>query len=97
MNDYIIFRKNAWPDEAALERAASRSARVASTELEGRVRWVRTYVYEEDDGTLGSVCIYQATDRDVVIEHARRADLACHDVRPIARTVIIETDPTPRS
>ena len=93
MKDYVIFRKNAWPDEAALERAAGRSARVISTELEGRVRWLRSYVYEEEDGTLGSVCIYQASDRDVVFEHARRADLACDDVRPIARTVIIENDP----
>jgi hypothetical protein len=93
MNDYVIFRRNAWPDEAALERAAGRSARVARDELEGQVRWIRSYVYEEADGTLGSVCIYQATDRDVVFEHARRADLACNDVRPIARTVIIEADP----
>jgi hypothetical protein len=93
MNDYVIFRKNAWPDEAALERAAGRSARVASGELEGRVRWIRSYIYEEPDGTLGSVCIYQASDREIVFEHARRADLACDEVRPIARTVIVEADP----
>jgi hypothetical protein len=92
MNDYVIFRKNAWPDGAALERAAGRSARV-NEELEGRVRWIRSYIYEEADGTLGSVCIYQASDRDIVSEHARRADLACDDVRPLERTVIIDADP----
>jgi hypothetical protein len=92
MNDYVIFRKNAWPDEAALERAAGRSARVANGELEGRVRWIRSYIYEETDGTLGSACIYQASDREIVVEHARRADLACDEVRPIARTVIVEAD-----
>jgi hypothetical protein len=97
MNDYVIFRSNAWPDEAALERAAGRAARITNTELAGQVNWIRSYVYEEPDGTLGSVCIFQATDRDVVFEHARRADLACDDVRPIARTVIIDADPTPRS
>jgi hypothetical protein len=32
-----------------------------------------------------------------IFEHARRADLACDDVRPIARTLIIDADPTPRS
>jgi hypothetical protein len=97
MNDYVIFRSKAWPDEAALERAAGRSARVAQGELMGRVRWIRSYIYEEADGTLGSVCIYQASDREIVFEHARRADLACDDVRPITRTVIIDADPAPRS
>jgi len=90
MNDYIIFRRNAWPDESALERAAGRSVRVASTELDGRVRWLRSYIYEEADGTLGSVCICQATDREVLVEHARRADLACDEVRPITRSVVID-------
>ena len=92
MNDYVIFRRNAWPDDAALERAAGRLVRVAN-ELEGRVRWIRSYVYEEADGTLGSVCVCQATDRDVVFEHARRSDIACDDVRPITRAVIIDGDP----
>jgi hypothetical protein len=97
MNDYVIFRSHAWPDQAALERAAGRATRVANGELDGRVRWIRSYVYEEADGTLGSVCIFQATDRDMLFEHARRADLACDDVRPIARAMIIDADPAPRS
>lgn len=90
MNDYVIIRRNAWPDDAALERAAGRLARVASADLGGRVRWIRSFIYEEADGTLGSVCLYQATDREVVLEHARRSDVVCDDVRPLTRTVIIE-------
>jgi hypothetical protein len=97
MNDYVIFRRHAWADQAALERAAGRAARAANGELAGRLNWIRSYVYEETDGTLGSVCIFQATDRDVLFDHARRADLACDDVRPIARTVIIDADPAPSS
>jgi hypothetical protein len=93
MNDYVIFRRHAWPDPGALERAAGRAARVANGELAGRLNWIRSYVYEEADGTLGSVCICQATDRDVVFEHARRSDIACDDVRPITRAVIIDGDP----
>ena len=96
MNDYVIFRRNAWPDDAALERAAGRLIRAANGELEGRVRWIRSYVYEEADGTLGSVCICQATDSDVIFEHARRADIACDEVRPITRAVVIDSDPPSR-
>ncbi len=93
MNNYVIFRKNAWRDGADLERAASRSSRVGNEEMADQVRWIRSYVYEEEDGTLGSVCIYQAVDREAVAEHARRAAMACNAVFPIARTVVISDDP----
>lgn len=95
MNDYVIFRRNAWPDDAALERAAGRTARTAHTDLAGQIRWIRSDVFEEPDGTLGGICIYQATDRDALIEHARRSVVPCDDVRPLTRPVILEPDPTP--
>lgn len=93
MKNFVIIRKNAWRDAADLERAASRSARVGSQEMPDRVRWIRTYVCEEEDGSLGSVCVYQAVDREAVFEHARRSDMACDVVLPIARTVVITDDP----
>ncbi|HWO12398.1 MAG TPA: nickel-binding protein [Polyangiaceae bacterium] len=89
MNSYVIFRRNAWCDEAALERAAGRSVQVCNEEMPERVRWLRTYVCEEDDGTLGSVCIFQAVDREALFEHARRSGIACDAVMPIVRTVTI--------
>jgi uncharacterized protein DUF4242 len=93
MNDYVIFRKNAWRDSADLERAASRSSRVGNEEMSDRVRWIRSYVYQEDDGTLGSVCVYQAVNPEAVEEHARRAALACTAVLPLVRTVVVADDP----
>jgi uncharacterized protein DUF4242 len=89
MNHYAIFRRHAFSDDHALERAASRACRVANEEMPDRVRWLRSYVCEEDDGTLCSVCIFQAVDRDAVLAHARRAGLACDTVLPIARTLIV--------
>jgi hypothetical protein len=93
MQNYVIFRKNAWRDSADLERAASRSSRVGNEEMADQVRWIRTYVYQEDDGTLGSVCIYQAVNPEAVAEHARRAAMVCTAVFPIARTVVVADDP----
>lgn len=93
MKKYAVIRKKAWRDAAALERAASRSSRVGNEEMPDRVRWLRSYICEEEDGSLGSVCIYEAADRDAVFEHARRADMACDNVIPIARTVIINDEP----
>ena len=90
MQKYIIVRRNAWADADALERGASRSSRVCIEDMPERVRWLRTYICEEEDGTLSSVCVFEASDPEALREHARRANLACDVVLPIARTVFIE-------
>ena len=56
------------------------------------VRWLRSYITQESDGTIGTVCIYQATDADAVREHARRADLPCDEVIPVGDVVIVNDD-----
>jgi len=58
-----------------------------------RVRWIRSYVVEELDGRLGTICIYQAKDPESVREHARRVGIPGNDVLPIANTVVIRPDP----
>ena len=90
MKKYMIIRRNAWSDAADLERAASRASRVCIEEMPERVRWLHTYICEEEDGTLSGVCVFEASDADALREHARRANLACDAVLPIARTVFIE-------
>ena len=47
----------------------------------------------EEDGSLGTVCIYQATDPEAVRRHAGTADLPVDEVRPVADTVIVRPDP----
>jgi hypothetical protein len=95
MNTYAIVRRRAWKTEAELERAAGRSSRVGNEEMPERVRWIRSYVYREDDGSFGAVSIYEAIDRAAAFEHAERANLPCHEVLPVTRTVIIADDPPP--
>ena len=57
------------------------------------IRWIRSYVVEEPDGRVGTVCIYQATSPDAIREHASRAELAADEIIPVADTVIIREDP----
>ena len=47
---------------AELEAAGAKSARIDNDEMPNRVRWIRSYVVEEPDGRLGTVCIYLARD-----------------------------------
>ena len=61
--------------------------------MDDRVKWIRSYVLEEEDGTLGTICIYQAEDEEAILEHAQRAELPADEVIPVANTVIIRDDP----
>ena len=93
MQTYVILRRSAWETAEDLEAAAGRSTMVADEEMDDQVRWIRSYVIEEEDGTLGTVCIYQAEDEDAIMEHAQRAELPADEVIPVADTVIVRDDP----
>jgi hypothetical protein len=93
MKTFVIMRRGAWEDEPALEQAAAKSISVADEEMSGQVKWIRSYVLEEEDGTLGTVCIYQAEDESDIMEHAQNAGLPADEVLPVANTVIVRDDP----
>jgi thiamine biosynthesis protein ThiC len=61
--------------------------------MSDQVRWIRSYVLDEEDGTLGTVCIYQAVDEDAIMEHAKRSDLPADEVIRIVDTVFVRDDP----
>jgi hypothetical protein len=93
MNLYAILRRNGWKTPDDLHVAAERSKKVGDTEMANEVRWIRSYVFPEQDGTLGTVCIYEATSPEAIRKHANRAELALSEIRPIADTVIVRPDP----
>lgn len=94
MDMYMIRRREAWSTPAELEQAAARSTAVASADFPDSISWIRSYVIEEPDGGLGTVCIYQASDPDTVRAHADRVGMPADEVLPIADTVIVRPDPT---
>ena len=93
MKTFVILRRGAWEDHPKLAAAAAESTRVADEDMPGQVKWIRSYVLEEEDGTLGTVCIYQAEDEDAILEHAQRAELPADEIIPVAETVIVRDDP----
>ena len=93
MDTYVIRRRNAWATPEELEVAAARSRKVGDEEMSDQVRWIRSYVVKEDDGTLGTVCIYQGVSEEAIRDHAARADLAADEITPVAGTVIVRDDP----
>src|SRR5687767_6915569 len=93
MDTYVIRRKNAWKTPEELQATAARSKQIGDEEMSADVRWIRSYVVHEDDGTLGTVCIYQATSADALREHAARVGMPADLISPVADTVVVRPDP----
>ena len=94
MNTYVIRRRTAWKTPAELEATAARSARVGNEDMPDQVRWIRSYVVQEPNGTLGTVCIYQAVSPAAIRDHAQRVGMPADEITPVARTVVVREDPT---
>jgi len=94
MDTFVIRRRNAWQNARELEATAGVSLRIGNDEMADQIRWIRSYVVREADGTLGTVCVYQATSVDAIREHARRVGMPADEITPVANTVIIRADPT---
>ncbi len=95
MELYAILRRSGWRSGADLEEAAARSTKVGNEDMPNDVRWIRSYVLDEGAGSVGTVCIYEATSPEAIREHARCADLPVDEVIPILDTVLVRPDPEP--
>ncbi len=95
MDTYVILRRSGWRSPDDLGAAAERSRQVGDEEMSDDIRWIRSYVLEEGGGSVGTVCIYQATSPEAIQEHAKRADLPVDEIIPVADTVIVRPDPQP--
>ena len=93
MKQYAILRRSGWRSPEDLQEAAARSTRVGNEEMPDDVRWIRSYVLQEDGGSVGTVCIYEATSPDAIRQHASRAELPVDEIIPIADTVVVRDDP----
>jgi hypothetical protein len=93
MNTYVILRRSGWRSPEELQEAAARSKQVGDEEMSEDIRWIRSYVLEEDGGPVGTVCVYEASSPAAIREHASRADLPVDEIIAVADTVIIRPDP----
>jgi sporulation protein YlmC with PRC-barrel domain len=95
MQLYAILRRSGWRSGADLEQAAARSTKVGDEQMSDEVRWIRSYVLDEDNGSVGTVCIYEATSPEAIRKHASLADLPADEIVAIADTVVVRPDPQP--
>jgi hypothetical protein len=85
LETYVILRRNGWRTAEDLKEAAERSL-AEGERMSDDIRWIRSYVTAEPDGTVGTVCIYQASSRG---DRAHRSPPAGGRDREVADTVIV--------
>lgn len=94
MELYMVSRRNGWRTAAELQAAERRS--MAKGECMGDdVRWVRSYVLAETDGSFGLVCIYQASSPEAIRLHSCAATLPVDEIAAVADAIVVSPDPQP--
>jgi hypothetical protein len=88
----VILRRGGWQTAADLQAAAARSTEQGN-QMPDDVRWIRSYVLDETDGTVGTVCIYEASSPEAIRRHAAAADLPVDEIIAVADTVVVRSDP----
>jgi hypothetical protein len=95
MDLYVILRRGGWRSPEELGEAAVRSTRVADEDMPDDIKWIRSYVLEEGGGSVGTVCVYQASSPEAIRKHAAAADLPVDEIIAVADTVLVRPDPQP--
>jgi hypothetical protein len=93
METYVILRRNGWQSPDDLGESGKRSGEVAENEMPDDIYWLRSYAIEEEDGTIGTVCIYKASSPDAIRDHADRVGMPVTEIIKVGDTIVVHPDP----
>ena len=91
METYVILRRSGWRDGAERTEAAARST-AEGERMPDDIAWIRSYVLEERDGRVGTVCVYQASSPEAIRRHAAAAGLPVDEIVKVADIVVMRSD-----
>ena len=92
MNTYVIRQRSVGRNRDDLRDVVERSREVGN-QMSEHIRWIRSYVVRERDGTVGTVSVYQASSREKICEHAARVGLPVTEIVDVAETMLVRPDP----
>jgi hypothetical protein len=92
LDTYVILRRNGWRILEEFQEAAMHST-AEGERMSEDVSWIRSYILEERDGGVGTVCIYQSSSPEAIRRHAAAAGLPVDEIVKVADTVIVTADP----
>jgi hypothetical protein len=91
---YLVPRTRAWLSEEEVAAAADCVPAVNET-LHGELRWIRSYIVAEEDGTFSGYCVYEASGPGPLRRHADALGLPTDAIKPVAVTIVAAPDPEP--
>jgi len=89
---FLIRRRSFWPTLAELDDTAAAARRVGA-QMATEVSWLRTYVVRENDGLLGTVCLYQSVAPEALVRHAARVGMPADEIVPVIDRIVYRPDP----
>jgi Protein of unknown function (DUF4242) len=92
VNLYVVPRTRAWLSEEELAASVDCAPAVMEA-LGGEVRFIRSYIVHEDDGTLSGYCVYEATGPEALRRYTEAVRLPCDAIKPVLKTVMAAPDP----
>ena len=92
METYLVLRRGAWRDGDEAQEARVRAA-VETERLSEFLGWLRSYTFAECDGTIGSVCVYEAGGPEAIRRHSSAAFLPVDQIVQVVGTVVVRPDP----
>jgi hypothetical protein len=93
---YLVRRRNHWRSAAELDRSVAISRRVGEEDFAREVSWLHSYAVKEADGTLGTVCLYQAVSTQALREHAARAGMPADEIVPVIGRIVFRDGAKPQ-
>jgi len=90
---YLVPRTGAWL--SAEEEAAAADCVPAVNETIAGIRWIRSNIVAEEDGTFSGYCVYEADDPEALRRHADALMLPTDAVKPVVATIVAGPDPAP--
>jgi hypothetical protein len=91
---YVVPRTRAWLSEEEVAAATDCVPAVNAT-LRDDLRWIRSYIVGEDDGTFSAFCVYEAADPEVLRRHADALGLPTDVIKRVTATIVAAPDPEP--
>jgi Protein of unknown function (DUF4242) len=92
---FIVPRTRAWLSEEELAAAADCLPAVLDHMDGGDVRFIRSYIVREEDGTFGAFCVCEATSPEAIVAHSDNVMLPTDAIKLIEETVVSAPDPEP--
>ena len=90
---YLVPRTGAWLSAEEVAAAADCVPAVNATLSD--IRWIRSYIVAEEDGSFTGYCVYEASDPEALRRHADALMLPTDAVKPVVATIVAAADPEP--